>query len=55
MYLFVKHLDGKRFFEYFLIHQVDPRTWDQWKEKRRKDHVKQFLSFNPRVTDKTDE
>ena len=47
----VKHLDGKRFFVYFLIHLVDPTTWHQWNEERRKDHIKQFLSFNPRVTD----
>ena len=33
------------------MYQVDPTTWHQWNEKRRKDHVKQFLSFNPRVTD----
>ena len=51
MYPFVKHLDRKRFFVYFLIHQVDPTTWHQRNEERRKDHVKQFLSFNPRVTD----
>ena len=51
MYPFVKHLDKTRFFVYFLIHQVDPTTWHQWNEERRKDHVKQFLSFNPRVTD----
>ena len=39
------------FFVCFLIHQVDPTTWHQWNEERRKDHAKQFLSFNPRVTD----
>ena len=36
------------FFVYFLIH---PTTWHQWNEERRKDHVKQFLSLNPRATD----
>ena len=51
MYPFVKHLDGKRFFVYFLIHQFDPTTWHQWNEERRKDHVKQFLSLNPRASD----
>ena len=50
MYPLVKRLDRKRFFVYFLIHQVDPTAWHQWNEERRKDHAKQFLCFNPRVT-----